>query len=137
MHQQHWRHDITEILFLKSTMSCLVIFYVIQCSIPPKVHLPRAQTTIADFLLMCNLFIFKEKQRYKYKNIWHACTILHRQRHLIYLHKTFCSTAVKFQTSRTVSNGNHYIYILWLQETLNFKTISSVSVVAFISSSMG
>jgi hypothetical protein len=137
MHQKHWRHDITEILFLKVHHELPCHFLCNSMFNTPKGSPPSGTDNDSRFLLMCNLFIFKEKQRYKYKNIWHACTILHRQRHLIYLHKTFCSTAVKFQTPRTVSNGNHYIYILWLQETLNFKTISSVSVVSFISSSMG
>ena len=30
------------------------------------------------------LFLKKSRGTYKYKNIWHAYTILHRQRHLIY-----------------------------------------------------
>ena len=33
------------------------------------------------------------------------------KRHLIYKKKTFCKTALKFQTPRTVSNDNHFIYI--------------------------
>ena len=64
------------------------------------------------FFFFCNLFIVKETQRQiQIKNIWHAYTILHRQTTFNLQKLTFCNAALKFQTPRTASNGNHFLHI--------------------------
>jgi hypothetical protein len=50
----------------------------------------------------------KSRGRYKYKNIWHVYTILHRQSTFNLSKQTFCNTTLKFHSPRTVSNGNHF-----------------------------
>ena len=74
-------------------------------------------------ICFCNLFILKKgRGRYRYKNKQKLKTYhMHIQfytdkRHLIYKKKkTFCNTALKFQTLRTVSMATtFYTYILFV-----------------------
>jgi hypothetical protein len=65
--------------------------------------------------VFCNLFVFKEKQRQmQIKKMWQTYTILHRQKTFNLPKQTFYSIALKFQTPSTVSNGNHFLYILYI-----------------------
>jgi hypothetical protein len=69
--------------------------------------------TLLHFLC-CNLLIFKDMKR---QIQLHKKTYdIHIQfytdkRHLFNQNTTFCSTTLKFQTPRTISIDNHFIYI--------------------------
>jgi hypothetical protein len=57
------------------------------------------------------------------KNIFHAYTILHRHSTFNLSKQTFCNITLKFQTSRTISNGNHFLDIYsFCVEDRKFKT---------------
>ena len=71
------------------------------------------KTTFLTFIFFCNLYIFKEKQRQIQIQKKHMTGIYNfTQIKSFNLSKeNFCSNALKFQTPRTVSNGNHFLYI--------------------------
>jgi hypothetical protein len=73
------------------------------------------QNTYHNFIFdyfFCNLFIFKEKQRQIQIQKHMTCIYnLHRRNTFNWPKQTFCNITLKFQTPRTISNGNHFLHI--------------------------
>jgi hypothetical protein len=65
------------------------------------------------FFFFCNLFIFKEEQRQMQiqQKPYDMHIQFYRQKTFNLSKQTFCNTELKFQTPRTVSNGNHCLHL--------------------------
>ena len=110
---------------LKYITGSLILQY--KCKISLGLWFLRSGISATDIFFV--IYLFLKKSKYKYNNVRH--TILHR-RHLIYKNKTFCNTALKIQSPRTVSNGNHFLHTYsFCVEDRKFMVVFSILIQYF------
>ena len=96
------------IMTVVKVKTCIIT--IVTASLVLVIMLVKTFTTEV-FFVIC---LFLKRQIQIQKHMTCIYTILHRQSTFNLSKQTFCNITLKFQTPRTVSNGNIYMYILFV-----------------------